>query len=318
MKPYTPASTTLETHPYADAWPILSDEELAELAEDIATSGLQNPIVIYGDRILDGRNRAAACGRAGVTPAFVEFEGTDDEALAYVESANGARRHQSKGSLAASWAIGRLAAGKRENGRWKYGEAADSNVRKNLNDKDRAQLGVIADHAPDLLVKVRDEDLTLNAAFEQAEKRRDAERDRLEAEERRAAAEADAKAFIEDNAPDLAAQVGDGQPYLTFSEALAIWEQRNREEAQRIAREKAERERRERDERKARSDLYTQIARAVEGCAVYGDHADVEHLMGQYDPSELNPPQLARALRSDSLTKARKFIDALIAWEATS
>lgn len=73
-----------------------------------------------------------------------------------MQSVNNGRRHQSKGSLAASWALSMVAAGKRDGGRWAYGEAADCNDRNNLNRKDRAQLGVIADHALDLLAEVRD------------------------------------------------------------------------------------------------------------------------------------------------------------------
>src|SRR5690554_3108466 len=101
MREFTPTSDRIATHPYADAWPMLDDDDLAELADDIKANGLRDPIVIYGNKILDGRNRAAACGRAGVKASFVEFEGDDDAALAFVQSVNNARRHQSKGSLAA-------------------------------------------------------------------------------------------------------------------------------------------------------------------------------------------------------------------------
>lgn len=42
-----------------------------------------------------------------------------------------------------------LAAGKRKGGRWAYG--ANSENSQNLTGRMRADLGVIADHAPDLL-----------------------------------------------------------------------------------------------------------------------------------------------------------------------
>ena len=91
----------MKAHPYADAWPLLGEDELAELAEDIRANGLLDPIVTLDGLILDGRNRYAACGLSGVEPITEAFSGTDDEALAFVQSVNGARRHQSKGSLAA-------------------------------------------------------------------------------------------------------------------------------------------------------------------------------------------------------------------------
>ncbi len=49
-----------------------------------------------------------------------------------------------------------LAAGKRENGRWAYGESSDLNLSK----VDRSYCGLIADHAPELLIDVRDDALT--------------------------------------------------------------------------------------------------------------------------------------------------------------
>ena len=228
----------MKAHPYADAWPMLDDDELAELAEDIAANGLRDPIVTYGGLILDGRNRYAACEAAEVEPAFVEFDGDDDAALAFVQSVNNARRHQSKGSLAASWALSMLAAGKRDGGRWAYGESQDSD---NLNRQMKAQLGVIADYADHLLREVVNEDISLNAAHEEAKRLRDEHLRKQE--EARLAAEAEAKAerFLRDSAPDLAEKVG--STYETYLEAEAVWRVRNAEEAKaRADAERAERE----------------------------------------------------------------------------
>lgn len=256
---YEPESHMLGIHPYADAWPWLGDDEIAELADDIKANGLRNPIVMYGGLILDGRNRASACGRAGVKATFVEFDGTDDEALAYVQSINGARRHQSKGSLAASWALSMIAAGKRENGRWTYGESENS---QNLTGRMRADLGVIADYAPDLLVAIRDDTTSVNAAFERAKGVRD--ENLRQQEERRIAAEAEAKAerFLRDSAPDIADKVG--STYETYLEAEAVWKVRNAEEAAALAR--AEREKREREAAIERGikDALTHISNAVQ------------------------------------------------------
>jgi ParB-like chromosome segregation protein Spo0J len=82
-----------QAHEYADKFPMLAEPELKELADDIKKNGLLEPIRIYQDKILDGRNRYAACKLAGVTPRLVIFSGTDEEAMAFVVSENLSRRH---------------------------------------------------------------------------------------------------------------------------------------------------------------------------------------------------------------------------------
>jgi ParB-like chromosome segregation protein Spo0J len=48
-------------HPVANLFPMLPDDELQELADDIRANGLQHPIVLDKDGVLiDGRNRWAA------------------------------------------------------------------------------------------------------------------------------------------------------------------------------------------------------------------------------------------------------------------
>lgn len=81
-------------HEYARLFPMLDEQALQELADDIEKNGLRTPIVIDEDEmILDGRNRAAACVIAGVTPVYEPFVGTDEQKLAFVISANIHRRH---------------------------------------------------------------------------------------------------------------------------------------------------------------------------------------------------------------------------------
>ena len=52
--------------------------------------------------ILDGRNRAAACERAGIAPRYVSFEGGREDALILVVSHNLKRRHLTKQAIADS------------------------------------------------------------------------------------------------------------------------------------------------------------------------------------------------------------------------
>jgi multidrug efflux pump subunit AcrB len=60
---------------------------------DMRANGLLDPITLCAGQIIDGRNRYRACAMLGVSPRFTVFEGTDEDALAFVISKNLARRH---------------------------------------------------------------------------------------------------------------------------------------------------------------------------------------------------------------------------------
>jgi ParB-like nuclease domain len=57
-------------HDAANIFPLMSDDELQKLADDIKANGLKNPIILLEDKVLDGRNRLLACKLAGVSPDF--------------------------------------------------------------------------------------------------------------------------------------------------------------------------------------------------------------------------------------------------------
>ena len=90
--------TEMKAHPYADILPLLEGEAFDALVSDIRANGLMEPITIYQDMILDGRNRLRACKAAGIEPEFLEFDG--DDPLAFVLSLNVHRRHLSNRSAA--------------------------------------------------------------------------------------------------------------------------------------------------------------------------------------------------------------------------
>lgn len=81
----------MEFHDLANVFPILSDDELNALARDIAENGQRHEITLYHGKILDGRNRYAACMLAGVEPRYTEYTG--DNPVSFVVSENIARRH---------------------------------------------------------------------------------------------------------------------------------------------------------------------------------------------------------------------------------
>ena len=87
--------------PAASVFPVLSDSELAELADDIAKNGLIEPIVTFEGKILDGRNRFIACHlREDLEEElrFVEWRkldwsGDSGSLVSFVISKNLKRRH---------------------------------------------------------------------------------------------------------------------------------------------------------------------------------------------------------------------------------
>jgi hypothetical protein len=56
----------VQPHPLAKLFPKYGEEELLDLASDIAANGLHNPIVLYQGQILDGVNRHQVCLAAEV------------------------------------------------------------------------------------------------------------------------------------------------------------------------------------------------------------------------------------------------------------
>lgn len=82
----------IDVHPAAAIFPLLEAGDLRELADDIRKHGLLEPVVMLDGKVLDGRNRLAACKLADVAPRFVEWEGAGDP-VDWVLSVNLRRRH---------------------------------------------------------------------------------------------------------------------------------------------------------------------------------------------------------------------------------
>jgi hypothetical protein len=156
--------TDLQAHPVADLFPMLAADELAELAADIKTRGLLHPIVLDGEgRILDGRNRYAACKLAGAEPAFVDYDGDDPDG--YALAVNIARRHMTKGQQAMVAAKGAMVSGKPQ--RWFETNQGISHSRV-------AYAKTVIDHAPDMVDAVIAGATGLDEAYRIARERKTA------------------------------------------------------------------------------------------------------------------------------------------------
>jgi ParB-like nuclease domain len=190
-------------HKYANLFPLLSDTALATLAENIKAVGLFDPITTYQGQILDGRNRYRATQIAGVEPRYVEFTGTDEEAMEYSYSRNFHRRDLTAGqraAIASEWATMKNG-GDRKSDQYKN-QSADSRTDQEsgakhdeekrsaaeaakkfeTSQKSIGDIRFIKKHRPDLAEKVASGEMTINAAKAIVQKELDDKRRRAEAE----------------------------------------------------------------------------------------------------------------------------------------
>jgi hypothetical protein len=100
-------TATRQAHPAAKIFPMMQENELQRLADDIKDNGQREKIVLTKEGlILDGRNRAAACKLAGKVPKTGKWGGKPGTELEFVLSRNIHRRHldESQRAMAAALA----------------------------------------------------------------------------------------------------------------------------------------------------------------------------------------------------------------------
>jgi len=86
-----PKDLPTEVHSLAGIIPALPPEPYALLENDIAAHGVKVPIVLYEEKILDGKERVRICKKLGIDCPVVIYSGR--EPLSMVLSLNLARRH---------------------------------------------------------------------------------------------------------------------------------------------------------------------------------------------------------------------------------
>jgi hypothetical protein len=97
----------MKAHPAAEIFPMMQEDELRRLADDIQKNGQYEPIVVNKEgQILDGRNRAAACALVGIPVKPEKWTGAPGGEFEFVFSKNINRRHlnESQRALAAALA----------------------------------------------------------------------------------------------------------------------------------------------------------------------------------------------------------------------
>jgi N6-adenosine-specific RNA methylase IME4/ParB-like chromosome segregation protein Spo0J len=78
-------------HPLADIFPLMEGDEFRDLVASIEKYGLREAVTVHEGMILDGRNRARACEKAGREPFYTLYRG--DDPVAFVLDKNLHRRH---------------------------------------------------------------------------------------------------------------------------------------------------------------------------------------------------------------------------------
>ncbi len=81
-------------HEYSYLFPMIEGKEFEELKQDIKQNGLIEPIWLYEEQIIDGRNRYNSCKETGIEPRFQPYEGKN--IVQFIISLNQKRRHLTK------------------------------------------------------------------------------------------------------------------------------------------------------------------------------------------------------------------------------
>ena len=198
---FTEFINDIPVHPIASLFPMIGDDELQALADDIKAHGQREPIVVaYLDEamlhepvVIDGRNRFAACKLAGVEPEFRYAMSLNDRELSpqviadWIISHNLHRRHLTT-SQRAMVGQGYLAYLKEEAKKRQLStlkQNATDTVRPNSDERTSRQgarsdvqaaklVGVgknsirdadfVATHDPELAQQVRDDKIKVSAA----------------------------------------------------------------------------------------------------------------------------------------------------------
>ncbi len=209
----------LAHHPVAALFPMMPEDELADLAADIAERGLLAPIMLDTEgRILDGRNREAACRLAKVAPTFETYEGDDPDG--YALAAGTLRRNLTQGQRAIV-----VARSYKLYEDHPDGAVMEASRRFGVPQPRLSEALLIIEQAPDLADGVLAGD-SLSGALEIARKRQDAQRAR------------EAKvARLRDTADDLLLRVDEGMDLDEAIAALDARELRAQEQASAAERE---------------------------------------------------------------------------------
>ncbi len=74
------------SHPAADYFPMMSEIDFDRLKDDIRLNGQVEPVLVFGNQIVDGRNRYKACKALGIEPRMASYGGDPEKITSYIIS----------------------------------------------------------------------------------------------------------------------------------------------------------------------------------------------------------------------------------------
>jgi len=153
-----------QPHPYAGLFPMMGDKDLRELTASVREDGLQEPILTFKGKVLDGRNRQLACSNAKVKPVYRRYTG--DDPLGYVIRANLHRRHLTTSQRAAVAAdLANLEDGQRASSK---GEAAVTQTQAadllNVSKRSVERAKKVKEENPEAFEKIKSGEQTVGGA----------------------------------------------------------------------------------------------------------------------------------------------------------
>jgi hypothetical protein len=157
----------MKSHPYADLFPMMTYGEHCDLRQSMNDRGYDPlfPVITYQGMILDGRNRWKCADIVGVKAVTRAFEGTDEQALAFVVSANLHRRHLStsqRASIAAE--LANLLHGQKKADVQSCTSRADAADRMQVSKRSVDMAASVKRDAPELHEKVKQGEMTVSRA----------------------------------------------------------------------------------------------------------------------------------------------------------
>ena len=172
----------MDSHEYANLFPMMTDEELQQLCESMkAGYDETSPIVLYGGKILDGRNRQRAADAVGITPLYRDFIGSDKEALDFVIRHNLTRRHlnETQRAVIGSRLANMERGGDGSNQHSKSANLHNSKVTQseaatmmNVSPRMVATVKAIEKAAPELIARMESGQMTANEAQREVSRRK--------------------------------------------------------------------------------------------------------------------------------------------------
>ena len=157
----------MEFHELANLFPMMKPEELGDLVADVKKNGLIEPIVLYEEKILDGRNRYLACGEAGVKPHYDYYKG--DDPIGFVISMNLHRRHlnETQRAVVAS-RIANMRQGERTDiqpsANWQKVSQQEAADQLNVGSRTVARVKQVERQAPELMPKLESGEMSAHEA----------------------------------------------------------------------------------------------------------------------------------------------------------